>query len=89
MGDNRIGMKERINEMRPKLQTGSALIVLKDQLVTDEFAKLGLRFRNVRARTNVDMAAFSRGMAAGNGVNLSGGASNVNSAPRAKMLGAR
>lgn len=70
---------ERINELKPKMQTGTGLIVLKDQLVTDEFAKLNMKFRYVSNNRNVDADAFNRGRAAGDRVSLNGNANGVRS----------
>lgn len=65
---------QRLRDMKPKAaqSTGRGLIVLKDQLVTEQFAKLNLHLRNVRAtRTTAhNSAAYAAGQAAGNGVNL-------------------
>lgn len=52
-------------------------MVLKDQLVTDAFAKLGLRLHTVGHSRAVDQGAFARGFAAGAHVDIHGGRANV------------
>lgn len=74
-------LQQRIDELKPKMQTGRGLMVLKDQLVKDEFAKLGIRLHNVNSgRTRLVPQAFARGFAAGAHVNINGGA-NAASGP--------
>jgi len=69
---------ERLREMTQQRQaaqvTGQALIVLKDALVTEEYAKLNLRLGTVRSSTMKDYnsAAFAAGAAAGNRTDLGG-----------------
>lgn len=78
-------LRQRIDAFKPKLQTGTALVVLKDQLVLDAFAKLGLRLLNVGRARAVDRNAFAKGFAAGAHVNLSGGGNNVTQRTAAPM----
>ncbi len=89
----RLGMIDRLNkrlaDMVPAQRqngTGTALMVLKDQLVTDEFAKLNLRlgYRNKQAGKPVNQSAFAAGAAAANRVGLS----KTMAAPAAR-IGAR
>jgi hypothetical protein len=74
-----IRLAERIREMKPtaNLATGTSLMVLKDQLVKDEFAQYcreqGLHLRPRTARRINDQAAFASGKAAGNRVDLGRG----------------
>lgn len=74
-------LEERLRELIPPEQpwadTGSALMVLKDQLVTAEFAKLNLRLGVHRQRpgtTRANPAAFAAGAAAGSRADLASGA---------------
>jgi hypothetical protein len=75
----RMGMATRLSDRiqsmkakRPVQATGQALTVLKDQLVTEEFAKLGLRLRTYRTRASasVNSAAFAAGYARGGSTQL-------------------
>jgi hypothetical protein len=67
-------LAQRIDELKPKFKTGTGLMVLKDQLVTDAFAKEGIRLRTTHAKArDVDQAAFAKGFAAGDHVNIHGG----------------
>jgi hypothetical protein len=60
-------------EMENAAYTGSrALIVLKDQLVTEEFAKLNMRLKKSTVQARVrNGAAYASGRSAGDNVNLS------------------
>lgn len=85
----RIGMAqrlgERINELKPKAQANSqgALIVLKDQLVTEAYAKeFGTGGRTIQANTIRDAASASAGRARANNIAL-GYASEVGGSRRA------
>lgn len=80
-------LAERIDELRPKVQTGTALIVLKDQLVNAEFAKLGLRLHKARGSRTIDPTAFARGFAAGAHVNIHGRRSVTGNAPAQRQIG--
>jgi hypothetical protein len=80
-------LAKRIDELRPKVQTGTALIVLKAQLVNAEFAKLGLRLVSARGSRTVDPAAFARGFAAGAHVNIHGGRNATGSTPAPRQIG--
>lgn len=68
------GLSARLGELHMANQpvaTGTGLLVLKNQLVNDEFAKLGLSLRSTAARTrSVDGAAYRDGQAAAQGVKL-------------------
>lgn len=70
---------ERIEAMLPPpaAVSGTALIVLKDQLVTDEWRKhcaaQGLKFRQSSWTGPADAAAFARGYASGGNVDLGTG----------------
>lgn len=56
----------------PKAKTGTALIVLKKQLVEQEFAKNGPKLRTAyNTRRISDYSGYAHGQAAGNRVNLS------------------
>lgn len=83
-----IRLAERIKEMKPapQMATGTSLMVLKDQLVKDEFAQYcreqGLRFRPMNARRINDQGAFNAGKAAGNRVDL-GGSGRVSNSTKA------
>jgi hypothetical protein len=71
---------ERLREQKAEMNaaeafrtstTGTSLVVLKGQLVTDEFAKLNLKLTTVASRRTVsNNAAFAKGHEAGNRVNL-------------------
>jgi hypothetical protein len=65
---------EIIAEREALRATGTALLVLKDQLVTSEFTAYcrehNLRFRNTRSSTVTNGAAYAAGQAAGSRVNL-------------------
>ncbi len=78
---------QRVNDMKKVVPTGTALIVLKDQLVTAEFTKLGLKLGKARASTRkIDSAAYAKGFAAGAHVNISSGSAAMakpSSQPRA------
>lgn len=66
-------LAERILDMiqRYKASSSTALIPLKDQLVTEEYARLNLKLRSaVGYSGSVDGAAMARGRAAGDRVNL-------------------
>jgi hypothetical protein len=77
-----LGFAERITERireiiaaKPKAITGNALIVLKDQLVTEEWANYSKNMRWGRARAGYtigDSAAYARGSAHASGVALHG-----------------
>lgn len=78
----RIGMVERLVErikaitaQRPTAATGTGLMVIKDQLVKQEFAKHGPKLYSARAgrATQIDPAARASGRAAGDRVDLSTG----------------
>lgn len=78
---------QRVNLLRPKFTTGTALISLKDQLVTDEFAKLNIRLRGIRRAVRIaDPQAYAKGFAAGASVNLTGGANATTRAPQQALL---
>jgi hypothetical protein len=47
-----------------------ALVVLKDQLVTDEWRKQGIKLVKTRGRQAADMGAYRQGQVAGDRVNL-------------------
>jgi hypothetical protein len=80
-------LSARIDELKPKFTTGSALIVLKDQLVTEAFAKEGIRLRHVNAKQrNVDPTAYAQGFAAGAHVNIHGGRNATSVVPAVKRL---
>lgn len=77
----------RIDELKPKQQTGSALIVLKDQLVTEAFAKTGIKLRHRLAHDRpVDQTAYRKGFAAGAHVDIHGGRNATASAPAQRRL---
>ena len=65
---------EIIAEREAHRPTGTALIILKDQLVRDEFAaycrETGLKLSNSRTKTAVSGTAYAAGQAAGSRVNL-------------------
>jgi hypothetical protein len=63
-------LKERIIELIPVVPTGTGLIVLKNQLVTEEFAKLGISLRNEGIRIQLNPTAFAAGQTAAGRVNL-------------------
>lgn len=67
-------LRERIKDMaiaQAPVSGSTALIVLKDQLVTEEFAKLNMRFRKTHTSTmSVDESAYAAGQAAADRVNL-------------------
>jgi hypothetical protein len=68
-----IEMKRERDE-RTRVATGTALMVLKDQLVTEEFKRqLGIKLVNARSGRNMaaDPTAYQHGHAAGGRVNLS------------------
>jgi len=67
------GLSTRIRELIATVPqaSGKGLIVLKDQLVTDAFAKLNLRLRTVSARhRKIDSGAYASGKSAASGVDL-------------------
>lgn len=74
----RLGMVNRLNERIRALRvmpTGSGLIALKRQLVTEEWAKQNLNLRSrgsIRSR-GVNSDAFSAGKRAAEGVDIGGG----------------
>lgn len=64
---------ERLRELkeeRNRAVTGTALVVLKDQLVTEEFAKLNMRLDKARPQMAGDSSAYYSGVSAGSKVNL-------------------
>ena len=62
---------ERDAAMHASAVTGSALVVLKNQVVTDEFARLNLRTTMSRVTASIrDREATAAGREAGNRVNL-------------------
>jgi hypothetical protein len=69
-------LAERIRELAPKAApaTGQALMVVKDQLVTDAFAQhlrsQGIRLGKSRGREAGNSAAYSAGQSAGSNVDL-------------------
>lgn len=64
--------------------TGSALVILKDQIVNKDFAELGIRpKKNTSSRTVRSNAAFEAGSAAGNNVHIVSGISGS----REKQIG--
>jgi hypothetical protein len=71
---------DRISAMKPqfKAATGSSLIVLKDQLVRNEFAQYcrehNLKLYATRSRQITNHGAFAAGQAAADRVSLNGGA---------------
>lgn len=69
--DRLMQMKEE-RDARMRAQTGTALMVLKDQLVTEEFRKqLGIKLVKVRGgNVSADRHAYQEGMNAGGRVNL-------------------
>lgn len=83
----RLGMSdrlaERINELRPivNANTGTALMVLKDQLVTKQFAKHFGKLRNSRGISAADANAYAAGQQRANSVSL-GGQGTITSGPR-------
>lgn len=82
-----VRLRERILELCPSpasgQSSGRALLSLKDQLVTEEFAKLGLRLRVGRnaLRGVASAGAFAAGQKAGSGVRL-GASPELHSGPR-------
>lgn len=69
-------LAERITELRPTIEasTGTALVVVKTQLVNEEFLKLGMRLRTVaRPTINTSSAAYASGRTAGSRVDLGRG----------------
>jgi hypothetical protein len=64
----------QIEERQAPVASGTALIVLKDQLVTEEYAKLNLRLSRGRAakQSATNSAAYHAGSAAGSRVDLGG-----------------
>lgn len=82
---------QRIDEMKPKRETGRGLIVLKGQLVDAAFAQEGIRLRKVTANARrVDAAAYAKGFAAGAHVDIGGGRNATTTAPAMRQLpGAR
>jgi hypothetical protein len=86
----RCGMADRLRErikqlssLRPELTTGQGLVVLKDQLVTREFAKLGMRLRRHNStHAIVDSSAYAVGQARANGIGL-GQSNTIRSSPLA------
>jgi hypothetical protein len=91
----RVGMAARINERliamaavldnTAKTGSGTALVVVKNAVVDEAFAKLGLRFsgRHVRGMSARDADAYYAGQAAGDKVNLD---RPVTTGPAAKRL---
>lgn len=68
---------ERLREMKVAERmptTGNALVVLKNALVTEEFARLNLRLRDVQLKRTVsDGASYRAGASAGSRVDLGAG----------------
>ncbi len=76
-----VGMADRINgrliqmaaDLEPvaKTASGTALVVVKNALVNEAYAKLGLRLKTLTGGPSAhDMAAYGQGQEAGNKVNL-------------------
>lgn len=70
-------INERLKEMRQRSQNAfreaskGALVVLKDQLVREEFSKMGVKLRrSSRSHKTVDSEAYSKGRASGGIVGL-------------------
>lgn len=83
-------LQEMIDRRKVTKTTGTALIVLKDQLVTDEWARYmqehNLRFVTPRqAGTPVNREAYARGVASGSRVDLGG--AKLSKAPLALTRG--
>lgn len=74
-------LAERLREMKLAQErtdietTGRDLVVVKNQIVTEEFAKLGLDLSYGKSKRNrsVDARAYSAGQTAGNKVALNPG----------------
>ena len=71
-----VRLKEIIRGLKPQVQTGTALVVLKNQLVTEEFAKLGMKLGKARSAGVADPTAYAAGQQRANSVRL-GHASEV------------
>jgi len=73
----RQGMSQRISQrladLLPSQQTGTGLVVLKNQLVIQEFNKLGIHLSSARQITGGNSAAYAAGQAAGARVDLGHG----------------
>lgn len=68
-------IRERLSELRKisqnEIKGQGALVVLKDQLVKDEFSKLGQKlYRSAVRERSIDGASYAKGYAAGNAVNI-------------------
>lgn len=63
-------LAERIHGLKAAPLTGTGLIVLKGQLVTEEFAKLNLRLGKERASTIRNRGAYSAGQETASNINL-------------------
>lgn len=67
-------IKDRIHDLipAPTLSTGTGLMVLKDQLVTEEFAKLGLNLsvKGAGPKKALDLLGYAKGREAGNRLDL-------------------
>jgi hypothetical protein len=83
----RAGMRDRLNQRLKELlpppveTTGRGLMVLKNQLVTDEWAKSNLTPKNLRSSrqmTAADGAAYAHGQSAGSRVDLGTGRAVAN-----------
>ncbi len=74
----RAGFSQRVYQRLMKMKadrdarrpTGTALVVLKDQLVKSEWAKEGIHLSKSRGTFAADRGAFAQGQAAGGRVNL-------------------
>jgi hypothetical protein len=74
----RLQMMQTEKNLRAKSTGGTALIVLKGQLVNDEFEKLGMKLRTSYSyrRASYSGQAYAKGLVKGNSVNLSRPVSN-------------
>ena len=74
LADFQLGMsmrlRERIAELTKAAPTGTALVVLKHNLVNAEFAKLGINLGQATRRAATDSAAYNAGAAAANRTDL-------------------
>lgn len=67
-------LRDRLRRMRPPPPTGKGLVVLKDQLITEEMAKAGIKTQQARASLSRDFeSAYGHGVRAADRVALNPG----------------
>lgn len=67
-------LHRRIHDLKAPRPTGTGLVVLKDQLITEEMAKAGIKLDQMRMRRSRDFAEeYRSGVAAGERVSLNPG----------------